>query len=128
MQEMSLMDIQNILQTARSNNKEQSICGMLCYEAQWFLQTLEGDRDAVNELFLEIAEDPRHEDIVIASYEYIDSCLFGDWQMGYAGSSGDFNQLLQGFGLSSFEPAAMTPEQSLEFLKAMSTLQEDKAA
>ena len=125
MQEMSLMDIQNILQTARDNNAEEDICGMLCYESQWFLQTLEGDRDAVNELFLEISEDPRHEDVVITSYEYIDECLFGNWQMGYAGSSGEFNTLLKDFGLESFDPPSMSPEQSLEFLKTMSSLQNE---
>lgn len=128
MQEMSLLDIQNILQRARSNNKEQDICGMLCYESQWFLQALEGDRELVNELFLEITDDPRHEDVVITSYEYIDAPVFGDWQMGYAGSSGSFNELLQEYGLDHFNPAEMNPEQSLAFLKAMSHMQTEKAA
>ncbi|MEM7217234.1 MAG: BLUF domain-containing protein [Pseudomonadota bacterium] len=126
--DMSLQDIQDILGTARSNNADLEVCGMLCYESRWFLQTLEGDRDDVNELFLEIADDPRHDDVVISSYEYVDQRQFPDWHMGYAASSGAVNAMLLEFGMESFDPPAMTADQSVAFLSAMSQRQDRDAA
>ncbi len=127
LQDMSLGDISNILQTARSNNQSKDICGMLCYESRWFLQVLEGEREVVNELFLEIADDPRHDDVVIISYDYVDTREFQSWQMGYAGSAGNFSELLQEFGLSKFSPDEMSPAQGFEFLKMMSAHQNENA-
>ncbi len=127
LRDMSLQDIQNILSTARENNSDQGICGMLCYESNWFLQALEGERKAVNELFLEIADDVRHDDCVIVSYEHVNECIFPNWHMGYSASSGAVTEMLKSFGLSSFEPEKLTPEQALEFLTTMSQ-QQQKAA
>jgi len=125
---MSLQDIQNILDTARGNNAELDVCGMLCFEANWFLQALEGERQVVNELFLEIADDPRHDDIEILSFEYIDECVFPAWHMGYTANSGEVTRILQSFGQTSFQPDQLQPEQALEFLTRMSQLQVDAAA
>lgn len=128
LRQMSLQDIQDILTTARSNNAEQGICGMLCYESNWFLQTLEGDRDEVNELFLEISDDVRHDDVVIVSYDYIDERIFPSWHMGYSANSGTVSEMLKSFGQTHFEPDQLTPEQALTFLKTMSSQQNDDAA
>jgi len=120
---MSLQDIQNILATARDNNQGQGICGMLSYEQSYFLQALEGERAVVNELYLEIAEDPRHDYIEILSYEEIDEPVFGNWQMGFAPASDKFYELLSSVGLSRFEPAQFSPQQAFEFLHGLSQLQ-----
>ncbi len=127
LRDMALRDIQDILNAARDNNASLDICGMLAYESQWFLQALEGDRDAVNELFLEIADDPRHEDIVICSYEYIEQPVFQDWRMGYAANSGAVAEALRQFGLRDFDPTQMRPDQALDFLVAMSQRHEHAA-
>jgi len=120
---MSLQDIQNILATARDNNQGQGICGMLSYEQSYFLQVLEGERAVVNELYLEIAEDPRHDYIEILSYEEIEAPVFGNWQMGFAPASDKFYELLSSVGLSRFEPAQFSPQQAFEFLHGLSQLQ-----
>jgi len=128
LRDMSLQDIQNILSTARHNNAELEICGMLCYESNWFIQALEGDRDEVNELYLEIADDPRHDNIVIISYDYVDSCIFPNWHMGYASNSGLVNQMLTQFGMETLDPEQLTAAQALEFLTTMSSQQDQEAA
>ncbi|WP_300427557.1 BLUF domain-containing protein [uncultured Thalassolituus sp.] len=120
--DMSLQDIQDILQVARENNQGINICGMLCYDQRYFLQTLEGERDQVNELFLEIAEDPRHDDVVIVGYEYIPATTFGSWDMGFAPASDQFYQLLNKLGQNTFNPADMTPEQAVSFLTGLAAL------
>ena len=121
--DMSLSDLRSILQTARNNNDDLEICGMLCYENRFFLQVLEGDREAVNELYLDIADDPRHDCITIISYQEKDSVNFGKWQMGYAAGSDDFYNLLRANGQVEFDPAAMSPQQAESFLEKMATFQ-----
>jgi hypothetical protein len=121
---MSLQDIQNILATARENNQGLGICGMLSYEHNYFLQALEGDRDVVNELYLEIAEDPRHDDIQILSYEEITEPVFGNWQMGFAPASEHFYELLNEVGTSRFDPTEFSAQQGLEFLVRLSKIQQ----
>ena len=123
--EMSLADLKDILGTARSNNGSLDVCGMLCYEQQYFLQALEGERETVNELYLDIADDPRHDDIVIISYDEISETRFPQWQMGYAGSSSQFSALLKELGQNTFSPADMTKEQAQAFLLKMSGEQTD---
>lgn len=123
--EMSLSDLKSILEVARSNNDSLEICGMLSYDQQYFLQALEGERSAVNELYLDIADDPRHDEINIISYEYIDAPCFKQWQMGYAGSSAEFTRLLSDLGQSEFLPDEMTPQQALSFLQHLSGNQAD---
>ena len=118
--DMSLEDIRNILETARSNNSELGVCGMLCYEARWFLQVLEGDREQVSELFIDIADDPRHDEVVIVSYDYVDEPYFKDWKMGYVASGDSFSQALRACDLDTFEPAELSPEASIQLLKAVS--------
>lgn len=122
---MSLQDIRNILMTARENNLGQGICGMLSYEQHFFLQALEGERSAVNELYLEIAEDPRHDGVTILSYEEIDAPVFGLWQMGFAPASDNFYELLNSVGVSRFDPNLFSTSQAFDFLQRLSALQSD---
>jgi hypothetical protein len=122
--EMSLQDIQNILRAARSNNERLGVCGMLSYQSRWFLQVLEGPRSEVNTLFLDIAEDARHDAVTIIGYEYVDEPLFRDWRMGYAADGGAVGRLLHEFGMEKFEPLAMSPFQALRFLRELSVAQE----
>ena len=123
--EMSLSDLKDILGTARDNNSSVDVCGMLCYDKRYFLQALEGDRETVNELYLDIADDPRHDDIVIISYEEVNEQIFPQWQMGYAGSSAEFSALLKELGQSDFSPRDMTQMQAFNFLKKMAGTQSE---
>lgn len=117
---MTLDDIQSILTTARNNNAAVDVCGMLCYESRWFLQVLEGERAVISELFIDIADDPRHDEIVLVSMEYVDEPRFKDWQMGYVASADYFTEALEECGLSDFNPNKMAPEVCLELLICLS--------
>nr|AHX39933.1 BLUF domain containing protein [Pseudoalteromonas luteoviolacea] len=120
---MSLSDLRNILETARANNDEIEVCGMLCFENQFFLQALEGDRETVNELYLDIADDPRHEEATIISYDEVSEHTFAKWQMGYAGGSESFYELLRKNGQTEFDPEQMTQSQAISFLVDMAAFQ-----
>ena len=123
--EMSLADLKDILGAARNNNNRLNVCGMLCYDKQYFLQALEGERETVNELYLDIADDPRHDEVIIIDYQEVDSTAFPQWQMGYAGSSARFTELLVELKQNSFSPADMTVEQAFTFLQKMSGAQSE---
>lgn len=118
--EMTLVDIQSILETARSNNDAKEVCGMLCFDNNYFLQALEGERRMVTEIFVNIANDPRHTAVEIINCKGIDNPLFTDWKMGYAGSSVSFNTLLMKLGKKEFNPGELTAAQALALLHHLS--------
>lgn len=122
---LSLTDVKQILTTARENNQKLNVCGMLCYDNQYFLQALEGDRGVVSELFVSIADDPRHDEVVIVSFDYVDEPNFKSWQMGYAGSNSLLPTLLAKLKLKQFEPNELSPNQCLAILTTLSSQQED---
>lgn len=124
-EEVALTDIKQILLSARNNNAGLGICGMLCYDNHYFLQALEGEREQVSELFLTISEDPRHDDVVLVSFEYIKAPLFPDWRMGYAGSNALLATLLNKMGQQRFEPEQLSPVQCLAILKSLSKQQDN---
>ena len=74
--------LQAILRQSKANNPALGITGLLCYSGGLFIQALEGGRQAVNQLYLKIAADPRHSDVVLLSYEEIGERRFAGWAMG----------------------------------------------
>ncbi len=126
--DMTLDDIQSILNTARTNNADVEVCGMLCYESRWFLQVLEGDRATISELFIDIADDPRHDEVVIVSMEYVDEPKFKDWQMGYVASADYFEQAMKECGLTEFNPDMMAPKVCIDLLVRLSRAQDEAKA
>ena len=54
-----------ILEKAQAHNQTQGITGVLCQGQGFFIQILEGERSAINRLYLRIAADSRHKDVVL---------------------------------------------------------------
>jgi hypothetical protein len=67
---------------ATAANPKAGITGALCYADGIFIQALEGGRDAVNRLYLRIAADARHKDVVLLAYDEIAERRFAGWAMG----------------------------------------------
>jgi hypothetical protein len=78
-----------ILRTAKEHNPRIGVTGVLCYcaNADIFLQVLEGGRNAVSGLYNRIAQDPRHHDVALLSYEEIGERSFSSWSMGQVNMS-----------------------------------------
>jgi len=72
----------SILDVSRRRNQERGITGFLCISGDIFIQVLEGGRDAISELFVKIASDPRHDHVRLLAYEEIPQRKFGNWSMG----------------------------------------------
>ena len=71
-----------ILKKSTQNNPAAGVTGVLCFSGNIFLQVLEGGRSQVSKLYNRIAQDPRHTDVVILSYEEIEERRFAGWAMG----------------------------------------------
>ena len=66
-----------ILKRSKENNPSVGVTGVLCFcsTANLFLQVLEGGRMAVSALYNRIAQDARHRDVALLSYEEIADSL-----------------------------------------------------
>jgi len=91
-------DLLALLGAARHRNKPLKVSGLLLYSNQSFLQVLEGDNDAVADVYASISRDPRHTNIRLLMDEEIPSRLFADWTMGFEQvESEDLRENLEGF-------------------------------
>ena len=86
---LSPADYQSILITSIKNNSKSDITGMLCCDGQYFLQCLEGSRQAVNNTYSRILNDPRHNNVMLLNYGEVATRHFSDWAMGYVALSSD---------------------------------------
>lgn len=85
--EMSVAELEEILETARSNNAERDITGMLLHHDASFIQVLEGEHSKVEALFTNIERDPRHNDTNVVLRTEVEERAFGEWSMGYERTS-----------------------------------------
>jgi hypothetical protein len=76
-----------ILKKSTHNNPAVGVTGVLCFSGEIFLQVLEGGRGQVSKLYNRIAQDPRHQDVVLLSYDEIDERSFAGWAMGQVNMS-----------------------------------------
>jgi hypothetical protein len=78
-----------IVKRSKDHNPRVGVTGVLCFctNAHVFLQVLEGGRDAVSALYNRIAQDPRHHDVALLSYEEIGERSFSSWSMGQVNMS-----------------------------------------
>ncbi|AIS58386.1 MULTISPECIES: BLUF domain-containing protein [Vibrio] len=121
--EMTMMDLKGILDVARKNNGRRDVTGMLCYDNEYFLQILEGEPTEVTDLFLTIGRDERHHDVTIMGVQSIEKRAFGQWDMGYAGSSETLQSHMQTLNMDSFDPTALTVKQAAVLLYDLSKAQ-----
>ena len=113
-------DVLKIVEVSEKNNKKMGITGALCYGPRYFLQCLEGPRDAVNQLYNKIITDDRHTEVELLYYDDIDERAFTDWSMGYALAQKTLNEIVFRFGGNQqFTPYNFSGKQAVRFLKAI---------
>ncbi len=90
-------DVNNILEQSRKNNEENNITGLLLNNAQFYVQLLEGDCKAVNDLYNKIIKDPRHGQIMLLAYTPTDRRLFSGWTMKHIPEDRVINDIIEKF-------------------------------
>ncbi len=88
----SEQDLDEMLATARIKNKALGLSGLLLYQDGFFLQFLEGQRHAVDDLLQTIEADGRHDAVKLIWRREIEARDFGDWQMGFLRRKQDWDQ------------------------------------
>ncbi|MDQ3058871.1 MAG: BLUF domain-containing protein [Pseudomonadota bacterium] len=102
-------DVKDILQSSQRNNAALGVTGALCLTNGIFLQQLEGDRAAVNQLYHRILKDIRHKDTQILDFNEISSRRFGSWSMGLIAAVAENRQLFLKYSSSAeFDPYSMS--------------------
>mgnify|MGYP006202469355 CR=1 FL=1 len=103
------------------NNPGKGLTGILCCNADIFLQALEGPRDQVNALYNRLADDSRHKDLCILDYAEIDVRHYSNWSMGWAGAKQANRELFLKYSSSDrFDPFNMSAVQVAGLLQALS--------
>jgi len=82
--DLSSDDLKAILKTAQMSNLNSGITGMLCFNKQFFLQTIEGSRPQISKLYNKLTADNRHYDLQIIEFVEIKSRKWPQWSMDYA--------------------------------------------
>jgi hypothetical protein len=95
-----LANLREILEVARRKNGENGVTGYLIFDKAYFLQILEGEREAVEETYRRIAGDRRHADVTLVDQRTIAQRNFSDWSMGSAMRSIDHEEVYLAHGIS----------------------------
>lgn len=106
-QEYDDAELDRILASAARNNGAQHVTGMLLYAGGCFMQVLEGEPAALDEVFARVAKDPRHKGIVLLERGPIDARSFPQWSMGFhrlGASEADAHPAFAPFFRYGFDP------------------------
>ena len=82
--DVSVNDFNEILQQAQDNNAANGITGMLIFNKDYFLQTIEGPRAQINRLLYGLIADKRHYDLQLLQTRELEHREWAKWLMNYA--------------------------------------------
>ncbi len=117
---MEANELAKIREVAIRKNEKIGITGMLLAGNDYFLQCIEGGREAVNRLYSEIVPDTRHRHIVLLRYSEISKREFENWSMGFVLLSETKKDLiLKHSTTTDFNPFEMSAESSHDLLLAL---------
>lgn len=94
---MSEKHLESMLKKARDKNEKAAITGMLLYRDGFFIQALEGELDAIENLYTAIAKDERHRDVIVVYKNPIQQRRFSDWTMGFNRLDANDTDVIDGY-------------------------------
>jgi hypothetical protein len=75
--------VDDIVAESHSRNEARGITGILLFDGEFFMQTIEGPAASTRALFVSIIEDDRHENVVPFFICEIEERDFPDWHMEF---------------------------------------------
>lgn len=118
--DLKLADLTKILESSEENNPRDSITGALVYAEGFFLQYMEGPRDALSSTLMRISQDSRHSGICLIEFAGCQERQFDRWAMRHLEFQSDV--LLAAMGTSSFEPLQWSADRCNAFFLKFSVL------
>ena len=123
------IEVARILEQAQRNNERNGITGVLVINENYFLQSIEGARPAINGLLRELIKDDRHFSLQIVECREVEQRRWDKWSMKYLTLSDDDKEYVLKFSASNeFNPYLMSTSQIMLFIEALSALQEQRAS
>jgi hypothetical protein len=109
-----LAELNAIMDASNRNNERDGISGALLFDTMWFVQILEGEREAISATLRRIMADQRHDNITVMEARPVRERHFGNWWMGLALLRGDNSALFARHGIAErLDPRQMTGDQSV---------------
>jgi hypothetical protein len=106
--------LNTIMDASNRNNERDGISGALLFDTLWFVQILEGEREAISATLRRILSDERHDAVTIMDCQPIDERLFANWWMGLGFLRGDNSELYARHGIGKrLNPRIMTGDQTV---------------
>ena len=111
---LSELALFELLCTTRARNERRGLTGLLLYSDGRFMEVLEGPESDVREVFESILRDPRHKNVDLLRFEWLEQRHFLDWRMGFrtlhdaVDDIEGFSRFLEpGFDLSVFQNSSI---------------------
>jgi hypothetical protein len=121
--DMDSESIESILDIAHKENKKLNITGLLCFNQDYFLQAIEGERTRISSLFNKISLDNRHSNVVLLNFSEVSKREFDNWSMGYTPESNLTSSVLLKYSNDTeFKPYNMTGDSALEMMLSLREL------
>ena len=117
-----IADLNTIMDAANRNNQRDGLTGALVFDTLWFVQILEGEREAVSATFRRIAKDERHDAVTLMDVRPADERLFGNWWMGLGLLRGDNGALYARHCIGErLDPRRLSGEQILALARDLAS-------
>ena len=112
-----------ILQQAQENNTANGITGMLVFNKDYFLQTIEGPRAQINRLLYGLIADQRHYDLQLLETREIKHREWAKWSMNYASPTEKNAAVYLKYSTTvNFNPYLLNAESANELMRELSSL------
>lgn len=119
--DVSANDFNEILQQAQRNNAANGITGMLIFNKDYFLQTIEGPRAQINRLLYSLIADQRHHDLQLIETRELKHRLWAKWSMNYASPTEENAAIYLKYSTTvSFNPYLLNAESANDLMRELS--------
>jgi len=94
---MSSEELVELLRQSREKNTSLGVTGLLLHADGSFMQTIEGEDQPLHSLYQTIAQDRRHDGVIVMADDPIAQRSFKDWSMAFREITRDEAARIQGF-------------------------------
>lgn len=121
--DVSAKDFNEILKQAQENNAANGITGMLTFNKDYFLQTIEGPRAQINRLLYGLIADQRHYDLQLLETREIKHREWAKWSMNYASPTEENAAVYLKYSTTvTFNPYLLNAESANNLMRELSLL------
>lgn len=119
---VSAKDFNEILKQAQKNNAANGITGMLIFNKDYFLQTIEGPRAQINRLLYSLIADQRHHDLQLLETRELKHREWSKWSMNYASPTETNAAVYLKYSTTvNFNPYLLSSEAAANLMRELAT-------